>query len=330
MTRETKIGLLVGLAFIIVTGILLSDVVTRQSEVPAANISVVGNDVRQGTGLFRSNNPPAEAHAPNPTPDQQVPSREETVHHGGVMDISIGNGGTGPAPVSAPRVQRQDTSGGGGGAAATDDSQPQKNVVSLADDARQRAAQSLGQELVPAGPPGHTEADYVADRTGPSPSRVASAARGIAAEGQQVQAAPGDSLSRLAAKYMGANTKANRDAIAKANSSLQQDPNKIIAGRTYVIPAAPAPTGAVATDSTAPPVPTPILPTPPVVTDTGSGNWYVVQPGDSLIRIATDQLGDPNAYVAIKELNKETLKGSDVVKPNMKLRLPSKPVAVAQ
>ncbi len=44
---------------------------------------------------------------------------------------------------------------------------------------------------------------------------------------------------------MGANSKANRDLIVAANASLQLNPNMIVAGHTYAIPAAgrsPAPT----------------------------------------------------------------------------------------
>jgi len=55
-----------------------------------------------------------------------------------------------------------------------------------------------------------------------------------------------------------------------------------------------------------------------------------VQPGDSLIRIASEQLGDAKAYVAIKELNKDLLNGGDMITPNMKLRLPAKPIASAR
>src|SRR4051794_9485764 len=47
MTRETKIGLLVGLAFIIVIGILLSDHLTSSTEPPPANIVKAGDNVRQ-------------------------------------------------------------------------------------------------------------------------------------------------------------------------------------------------------------------------------------------------------------------------------------------
>ena len=46
MTRETKIGLLVGLAFIIVIGILLSDHLTSSTEPPQAPLATAGNTVR--------------------------------------------------------------------------------------------------------------------------------------------------------------------------------------------------------------------------------------------------------------------------------------------
>jgi nucleoid-associated protein YgaU len=55
-----------------------------------------------------------------------------------------------------------------------------------------------------------------------------------------------------------------------------------------------------------------------------------VKENDSLWSIAADQLGSGGSWTAIKELNADVLKGSDVVRPNMKLRLPAKPVASAQ
>ena len=53
---------------------------------------------------------------------------------------------------------------------------------------------------------------------------------------------------------------------------------------------------------------------------------------DSLRKIAYSQLGNEDAWAAIQELNKNTLKGEDktVVVPGMKLKLPAKPVASAQ
>ena len=111
-------------------------------------------------------------------------------------------------------------------------------------------------------------------------------------------------------------------------SMLQQNPNLIVAGRSYNIP--------TATTAAPAPVPTaPVAPTPapvvsndtPVTPAAPTGHFYTVQPGDSLTKIAVVQLGSAGAVNAIKDLNKETLKGGDTIRPNMKLRLPSKPIA---
>jgi len=48
MTRETKIGLLVGLAFIIVIGILLSDHLSSANDPPQAALGIAGDSVREG------------------------------------------------------------------------------------------------------------------------------------------------------------------------------------------------------------------------------------------------------------------------------------------
>ena len=49
-------------------------------------------------------------------------------------------------------------------------------------------------------------------------------------------------------------------------------------------------------------------------------------------RLVEMKLGNEDAWAAIQELNKNTLKGEDktVVVPGMKLKLPAKPVASAQ
>jgi hypothetical protein len=49
-------------------------------------------------------------------------------------------------------------------------------------------------------------------------------------------AQPGDSVSALAAGLLGADSKTNRDAIIGENKSLQNDPDRVISGKTYKIP----------------------------------------------------------------------------------------------
>src|SRR4051812_14950699 len=80
MTRETKIGLLVGLAFIIVIGILLSDQLMRSTEPPPAPLASVGDTLRRGTVTPASHNPPVTRVVPqqaDASPDTAVPTKDE-------------------------------------------------------------------------------------------------------------------------------------------------------------------------------------------------------------------------------------------------------------
>jgi nucleoid-associated protein YgaU len=141
---------------------------------------------------------------------------------------------------------------------------------------------------------------------------------------KQYKAQAGDTVSGMASKFLGSGSPANIQAIIDANPSLQDDPDKVIMGQTYVIPGREQ-----ASANSSPSNPSVM---PPVARSTPDGEYfYTVQEGDSLWQIANDQLGDPSAVDALKELNAAILKGKnhDVVTPGMKLRLPAKPVASA-
>ena len=77
MTNETKIGLLVGLAFIIVVGILLSP--SGLPQMPDASLTAVGNDVRTGTATLHNNSTQNEIVPPPapPTPSKPVLTHDE-------------------------------------------------------------------------------------------------------------------------------------------------------------------------------------------------------------------------------------------------------------
>src|SRR3954466_1973421 len=80
MTRETKIGLLVGLAFIIVIGILLSDHLTSSTEPPSATLAVAGNNVRSAvtTPGSMSSTPIVTSVTPSPvSPRMTVPTQND-------------------------------------------------------------------------------------------------------------------------------------------------------------------------------------------------------------------------------------------------------------
>ena len=120
MTRETKIGLLVGLAFIIVIGILLSDHLTSSTEPPPATLANAGNTVRQTVTTPGSNTtqPPITnvSTAPQPvTPQQLVPTPSELQQpqRQPVQIVQVG-GPSGPMQqgVQPSQVQQQQLENG--------------------------------------------------------------------------------------------------------------------------------------------------------------------------------------------------------------------------
>jgi len=60
----------------------------------------------------------------------------------------------------------------------------------------------------------------------------------------------------------------------------------------------------------------------PVGTTGGGSRTYTVKPGDSLSKIAKDQLGDANAYMKIFNENRDQLSDPDKIKPGQVLKLP--------
>src|SRR6187397_1152436 len=107
MTRETKIGLLVGLAFIIVIGILLSDHMTSTTQPQQAKLDEAANNVRESVSSPVSANPapapvtnvrqisPAnpvltQAELRAPVQQQQQPIVAQQQQPAGVTQVQVG------------------------------------------------------------------------------------------------------------------------------------------------------------------------------------------------------------------------------------------------
>jgi len=326
MTRETKIGLLVGLAFIIVIGILLSDHLTSTNEPQQAQLAQAGNNARSAVTTPGSVTVPVVTTVP-PTqvvaPQQPVPTKEEVAPK--QPPVEIVHIGAAPLPPQSPQrpappiepatPQREQI-------AQVPPSNDPPTLSNQQNTARpgslEDVANRVGEQLVPVGQNGQ-----------PQPPTVNGA--------KQYKAEAGDNLAKIAQKTLGAPSKANITAIIAANPTLQANPNLVVAGRAYMIPpiaaATPAPTPT--------PTPAPIQPTPaprelpitentqPQPTPTKPEYFYTVKAGDSLTKIAVIQLGTAGAVNAIKDLNQDVLKGGETIRPNMKLRLPAKPLASA-
>ena len=284
MTRETKIGLLVGLAFIIVIGILLSDHLSSTNAPLAADLRVAGSSLRSGLGEPNNEDVIPPLRAPqNVTPSQTIVTNEELNHR----------------DAAQPPVRLVQTP-----------IAPQAPVGPTMPDRVRQAAEQHGEEIVDA-------TDATTSHSDPIP-KLAQHAAGTA---HSYEAQSGDSLGQIAFKAYGSSCKANREAIVAANPSLAEDRDLIVAGRIYTIPALDA-------SNSATPVKTTTL-VNASETPTEATLTYVVKSHDTLWSIATNEVGTSGAVAAIKELNKTVLNGSDRVRPNMKLRLPAKRIAMA-
>jgi LysM repeat protein len=287
MNRETKIGLLVGLAFIIVVAILLTDHTTTTTDPRPAALPEVGNNVRQSVTTPA---PPTDNTRP------QVPTRADLAKtpvepvKPPVKIVQVGPEtpdspiAIGPAPQIDPTTQMP----------------VMKPVTSKP--AKPDLVAQHPDELTRVDGPG------AANRTTP-PAIVPP---------KTYVAQAGDSVNRIAARNMpGGNTKTNRDALIKANPTMQADGNPVVIGKTYIIPSA----GAIAQISDSakrPAVPTFVKPAPTPANVT----WYTVKENDNLWRIAASELGDGNRWQQIKDMNKDLLNGGETVKANQRIRLP--------
>lgn len=318
MTRETKIGLLVGLAFIIVIGILLSDHMTTTIQPPQASLTAAGNDVRQSVRAPGMETPVVTMVEPQEvTPRQMVPTPQDLTPPAPVVEVVRIGPSQGQPPISIEQMQ------------------PPMQIErgELVDQSPVEAATdtpAISQTLDPSfaqleQTARHYNEEIVAISNGNQQSDTNSAAlKPTPAGNKEYKAQPGDTLSKMAGRFLGGNTKANRDALVKANPSMQRNPDVVVAGRTYLIPTA-SPTASVAANVAS----QASAPSSLAGYEANSEQWYTVQPGDNLWKIASEQVGSGSAVEAIKALNKSVLKGGDVVQPNMKLRLPAKSLASA-
>src|SRR6476646_4079079 len=91
ITRETKIGLLVGLAFIIVIGILLSDHLTSSTEPMQAALGQAGDSARQAVATPGAAQPPINVVSPvSMLPKNAVPTQNELQKPNPVQIVQVG------------------------------------------------------------------------------------------------------------------------------------------------------------------------------------------------------------------------------------------------
>ena len=250
------------------------------------------------------------------SPRQQVPTREDLTPPQGNSDVVV----ISPFDGASPNSQRQGNSPqhtiAAGGSSEVAINQPRPLIFRKS---CKRARKIMERNSFPSGRTSRASITATPPAPQTTPRRRAA-----------VNTPP--KLATPSARWPAASWAATPRPIATRSSppirQLQKNINNVVVGHAYVIPqSAGAP---VATPAVVAQKPQPQTPAAPVNQPAQSPtHWYTVKENDSLWRIAQEQLGDGNAVAAIKELNKDVLKGGDAIRPNMRLRMPAKPLASA-
>lgn len=319
MNKETKIGLLVGLAFIIVIGVLLSDHIQSATVPPRAEIATAPGSANRAVVAPGSQSPGVVPVTPPnkiepiaivPTPD----ALNQKATPGPVVVISPGD--------AQPEAQTASAAGQPNGTEVLNlkNGNPQQPLTAM-------QAEGASGTLVTG--PRQTEMTVpLGNQTG---GTTVPANNGLVSH----TAVEGDSLYKMTIKYYGKYTKAGSDLILKANPTMGPKGEKIAIGKAYVIPpfpgttanpVTPAPNPAIANNTQTPSrTSPPATPKPQLTVKT-----YTVKDGDSLWKIANKQLTGGHTIAELKALNKDVLKGTDVVRPGMVLKIPTGEVASAE
>lgn len=329
MTSDAKIGLLLGLVFIFVIAFIINGLPnlrpqTSKAEVSTTMVPMADTDF----GVADKAQKAQEVFGWGDVPGQQQAFRDTT----------------GPAAVEEP--------GSSGEQSQTADNQGVRSVFPVPSienllEYLTPAVQPKGQVTTvtmdvpkqPVEPPTAVTQQPKPEPAAPQPGTRAAETRGTlkppsAPAERTYVVADGENLASVAKKVYGpeeGNRIVNIQRIFEANKDILKSIDEVRAGQKLVIP--PLPPASVKRDTPADVLPKTLFEKvdairkqaqanlPPKTADT---RWYVVQDGDNLWKIASNQLGSGPRWEEIAKLNADILESSEKLDVGMKIRLPAK------
>jgi len=340
MARETKVGLLAGLAFIICFAVILAN---RGRDVSVAMDRPVVSD--PGISRLRSEPPPAR-----PDPSTHVATPSGMTDRGTFLTQA-----TSPITSERPPLQRLDsipTSGADAGFAVREQGDgrttsalpitPSNTAASPSPASHTTSSPSNDQ--IPMNLPhstesrGSLETRPITESNGHAGSPLPGSDRTSTQQTHRV--APGDTLSSIAAAYYGSKSGTIITAIHDANRSVLPNPDVLRTGLDLHLPVVSGTAGPVVGKNAA--SPPSAKPSAPPVTELRAGNqerpkrestpdrddkatipqWYQVKKGDRYASIARDQLGDAGRWQEIYEMNKEKFPDPKFIREGVRIKLP--------
>ncbi len=330
MARETKVGLLVGLGFIVCFAVILS----RRSSPEPADAQLAFNpftpapslhapatppSARESLSVSR-NSPPVSRNSPRPLPEDSPadparaanPRPQEDFDPGLVERNAAALVEQGEFEAQPPRL----TSAGSNPSAG-----------------ERRSLRELLDRATTQGPRNDPPQAQPRQRKRASPPRRRLAAPAASTgDGTAYTVAPGDTLWKIAGKAYGKkSTQQLVNAIFEANRGVMKSPDDLKAGASLILPgwegALPKPARNAARGSEAAPSQRQDDGRPPIGDE--SIRWYQVRPRDGYASIARRELGDVSRWREIHELNKDKFPDPDRIRDGVRIKLPPVMVALA-
>jgi len=292
MARETRVGLIAGLAFIICFALILAN---------------RGDQFRRPTTNARQADP-----EPMASGDWQVPSSPPQ------------------DPKAMPGTPESDEALLALRSAAPDVpssrlSELERRLEALAAslDTKGNGGRTPAPKPVSTGDPADTAADVKpqAPETGPATAASYETAP------VRYRVNPGDTLSQIASRFYGSRSARCVDAIFDANRERLESPDMLRVGMELVIPDID---GAQAKAKSLPEAGRVAAGASAENQDSGTGasfTWYQIERNDGYANIARAQLGDANRWREIHELNKDKFPDPQRIREGVRIKLPAQKVA---
>ncbi|MCH9001222.1 MAG: LysM peptidoglycan-binding domain-containing protein [Planctomycetes bacterium] len=338
MARETKVGLIAGLAFIICFAVILSNRGRRvpQPEDPQPRFQYV--DTETSVPPASTRRPSQRRNAPGThgvpiNPPRRAATEQRTTNTD--LDSEPPPASSGP---SDPRRRPQDTHVAD--ARSSDDSTDDADRVRRLEDRLDALSRKLALEGRRDFRMADDEHSQTVTDTGiePAPPRsqparqaTANSVPGTTRELGRHTVTSGDTLSRIAVTYYGSKSRRLIDALADANRGILSDPDVLRIGMKLVIPVVAGfeQPGKGTSARTVKPGQDDAEPRRPrtKTNETRPIRWYQIKKNDRYVSIARNELGDESRWQEIFELNKKTFPDPSRIRSGVRIKLPA--VAVA-
>lgn len=348
MSTETKIGLIIGLGFIVCFAVLLAN------SDPEQKSAIQWTHVVDGVGTNRveshpkvvqaqrdsaSNAARARAAQPRNAPpsSEHAPTRFDRPSNPQLRPFVPAV--TGNLQQAAPSSSQRTDSMVDGAVQASPTRDATEAALLVESQAKTRLRDYLNARQNPQSEPGtvaeptshvatkdKTSRTQHAARSSRNPTRIHTPVRRDSRSPQRYVVVAGDTLTRIAGKFYGSRSRKVIDAVFDANRAILPDADHLRPGMKITLPivegfasSVAKPVGAgsippVDRAKTSNPQPT-IKKTPPT--------WYQIKKDDRYVSIARTQLGDASRWNEIHELNKDRFPDPGRIQWGVRIRLPA-------